>query len=309
MKRTGTKALLLAATFAGLLLRLLNLGGKSLWLDEAFNISVVKNGLQALWTQTYETHHPPLHFMIQKIWLLFGEGEFWLRLLPALCGAAAIPLVYLFGKKLVGKGAAMTAAGLVALSPWLIWYSQDYRPYSFVVVMALAAMTAALNLFLKPGPLNGIIFAIAMAAAFYTHYALLALVPLQIWLLVYLKSREKIEARGPRYWLVGLIAAGIAFYPWLRTPAARAFFGALKTGSYPGQMVSKGLGIGSTALVLIMIAAAYLVLVAGMHLIRSCGEKEKRGRRQGAREPSLRRFYGAFGLFSWSCPSGRGAIR
>ncbi|MCX6561923.1 MAG: glycosyltransferase family 39 protein, partial [Candidatus Aminicenantes bacterium] len=276
---------LLAATVVGLLIRLLNLGGKSLWLDEAFNIAVVKTGLKALWTQTFETHHPPLHFILQKLWMQGGEGEFWLRLLPALCGAAAVPLVYFFGKKVAGKNASLTAAGLVALSPLLVWYSQDFRPYSFVVALGLAAMTAAVYLFLKPGLLTGIVFAVGMVAAFYTHYALLSLIPLQILLIVFLKTRGKIEAHGISYWLFGLAAAGIAFFPWLKTPAARAFFSVLKTGSYPGQMLTKGLGIGTTTLVLLMIAAGYLVLVAGIHVIRWSAEKRKIGRqakREGA---------------------------
>jgi hypothetical protein len=150
----------------------------------------------------------------------------------------------------------------------LVWYSQDFRPYSFVVAIGLAAMTAAVSLLMKPSLLTGIAFAIGMTAAFYTHYALLALIPLQILLIVFLKTGKEVEARGVRYWLFGLAAAGIAFFPWLKTPAARAFFSVLKTGSYPGQMLSKGLGIGTTTLILIVVAAAYLSLLAGIHLIR-----------------------------------------
>jgi mannosyltransferase len=260
--------IILGILFFGLFLRLLNLGKKSLWLDEAFNLAVVKSGIKALWSKTFETHHPPLHFILQGFWIRFGETEFWLRLLPALFGAAAIPLLYVFAKKLAGKEAAITSIGLAAFSPLLIWYSQEARPYSFVVAVGMAAMMAALNLFQKPKLSGTFFFTVIMIAAFYTHYEMILLIPFQFFLLIFLTARKKSLFRPFYYWLSGLILSGIAFIPWWRTPAARIFLSVVKTGSYPGQILSTKLGIKPQILMTILFAATLSILAFGAYFFQ-----------------------------------------
>ncbi len=268
LAKIRTRHIILGISLLGLFFRVMNLGSKSLWLDEAFNVAVAKSGIKALWTQTVETHHPPLHFILQRFWMRFGESEIWLRMLPALFGASAIPLIYIFIKKLGRKDAAITAMGLVAFSPLLIWYSQEARPYSFIVAIGLAAMTTALLLFLKPKPMTASLFIIIMIAAFYTHYEMIFLIPLQAYLLIFLVAKKKSGIRAFIYWLVGVLLAGLAFSPWLRTPAARSFLAVLKTGSYPGQILASKLGMKPQILVLILAATALAVLSIGAYCFR-----------------------------------------
>ncbi|MCA8977381.1 MAG: hypothetical protein KDC98_21850, partial [Planctomycetes bacterium] len=57
--------------------------------------------------------------------LLPVHGEGWLRLPFAFAGLVAVPLLALVGAAFVGRGAALLAAGLLAIHPWHVEQSQS----------------------------------------------------------------------------------------------------------------------------------------------------------------------------------------
>jgi mannosyltransferase len=77
---------------------------------------------------------PPLYYLLAWFWSrLFGTGEFGLRSLSALAGTASIAVVYLGAVALpLPRRAGLIAAAIVAVSPVLIWFSQDARAYALV---------------------------------------------------------------------------------------------------------------------------------------------------------------------------------
>src|SRR4051812_23952377 len=58
-----------AITVLALALRLINLGGRPLWLDEAFSAWFADRSFNYLWTvlPTYEAH-PPFYYSLLKLW-------------------------------------------------------------------------------------------------------------------------------------------------------------------------------------------------------------------------------------------------
>jgi 4-amino-4-deoxy-L-arabinose transferase-like glycosyltransferase len=80
---------------------------------------------------------PPLYYLLAWLWSQpFGTGEVWMRSLSALAGTASILVVYLAARALpLSRRAALTAATAVAVSPVLIWFSQDARAYSLVFLL------------------------------------------------------------------------------------------------------------------------------------------------------------------------------
>jgi len=66
---------------AGLILRLFKLD-QSLWLDEAINVTFVKNlNLRSLvFEYSIGDFHPPLYHLILHFWLILGKSEVWARL-------------------------------------------------------------------------------------------------------------------------------------------------------------------------------------------------------------------------------------
>jgi 4-amino-4-deoxy-L-arabinose transferase-like glycosyltransferase len=81
---------------------------------------------------------PPLYYALAWFWSrLFGTGEVGLRSLSALAGTASIAVVYLAARALpLPRRSGLVAAAIVAVSPVLIWFSQDARAYALVFLFA-----------------------------------------------------------------------------------------------------------------------------------------------------------------------------
>jgi mannosyltransferase len=80
---------------------------------------------------------PPLYYLVAWFWSRpFGTGEAWMRSLSALAGTASILVVYLGAVALpLPRRAGLIAAAMVAVSPVLIWFSQDARAYALVFLL------------------------------------------------------------------------------------------------------------------------------------------------------------------------------
>ena len=77
-----------------------------------------------------------LYYGLAWLWTrLFGTGEVGIRSLSALAGTATIVVVYLAGRELLSRRAGLIAAAIVAVSPAMIWFSQDARAYALVFLL------------------------------------------------------------------------------------------------------------------------------------------------------------------------------
>ena len=71
-----------------------------------------------------------------------GTTEYALRFPSALLGLLALPLVFVWGRRLFGLSIALLATLLMALNPYHLWYSQEAKMYALLVVVAMLAMWA-----------------------------------------------------------------------------------------------------------------------------------------------------------------------
>ena len=130
--------LLAGITVLAAALRFATLSGQSYWLDEAQAVHEMHlsfGGMLSAWGAT--EWNPPLYLLIAWPWAkVFGTSEAGLRSLSALLGTAAIPITYLCGRELVSRRAGLAAAALAALSPFMIWYSQEAREYMLLAVLS-----------------------------------------------------------------------------------------------------------------------------------------------------------------------------
>jgi uncharacterized membrane protein len=153
-------------------LRFMSLGSQSFWFDEAQAAHEFGGSLGALLHAIgRQETSPPLYFLLGWAWgHVFGTGEVALRSLSALAGVAVVPLLYGAGRELVAPRAGVAAAALAAISPFMIWYSQEAREY-----MLLAALCAASLLFFaraRRAPTAGNLagWAVCSALALLTHF-------------------------------------------------------------------------------------------------------------------------------------------
>ena len=134
-------AALLAVMALGAALRFSTLTLQSYSLDEAVTVGLLHQSLRGMLAAIpHSEATPPLYYIIAWGWSkLFGTGEIALRSLSALLGTAAIPATYAAARSLISRRGALIAAAFVAVSPLLVWYSQEARAY--VLLSLLGALS------------------------------------------------------------------------------------------------------------------------------------------------------------------------
>ena len=73
-------ALLIPVLAFALALRLIGLERRGIWFDEGVSVIIAQRDVAALLAATRLDVHPPLYYLLLHFWLLFGSGDFWLRL-------------------------------------------------------------------------------------------------------------------------------------------------------------------------------------------------------------------------------------
>jgi len=208
-------AYLLLVTLLGLGLRLLNLDGMSLWIDEAFTWNLVAPGRgHDFATQILGAYQGPLYHA--AVWPLvrLQDTEVMLRLPAALAGAAAVPVLGVLAARLGGRQVGRLAALLLALSPFAVWYAQEARGYSFLVFFACAAGLALLRA-LQDGLTTGraAVLALLVFGGLASNFAFVMLL-LAFGLTVLWWARPRRAGEWAR-WALALGGGVVLAAPWL----------------------------------------------------------------------------------------------
>jgi mannosyltransferase len=195
-------------------LRLAGLGVQELRGDEAFSFLYARQPFAEIVPSLLRDAdpHPPLHYLLLAIWMrLAGDGELALRLPSALAGTLLLPALFQVGRRLLGREGALITLLLAALSPALIWLSQDVRSqYMLVLLLATGATWLLLHAVRRPRWYGWLLYALLAALAMYIHYyALFALLAHGLYLLA--GRRRLLEP-----WLLSGLLALLLFSPWLR---------------------------------------------------------------------------------------------
>src|SRR5512134_786433 len=135
---------IITITLFGGWLRVLFLGQKGMWLDETFSVWLTNQSVADMlqWFVRID-QHPPLYYLLLHTWIAhYGDTPYYARLLSALIGAGAIPIIYLIGKRLSGDVGGWAAAMFLALSPFNIYFAQETRMYTLLTFNAAAAIYA-----------------------------------------------------------------------------------------------------------------------------------------------------------------------
>ncbi|MDP9269441.1 MAG: glycosyltransferase family 39 protein, partial [Chloroflexota bacterium] len=191
-RRKWLIALALGAVVIGAaLLRFIDLGTNpgGLYLDEA------AEALSAHRLLTEPGYHPIFFadgggrealfaYLVAGAFRLFGESTLTLRATAATLGVAAIPAIWLLGRRF-GEAAGLLAAGWAAGSLWLVAISRDGMRNGLVPLLGALAMAAILWWNERPTRWRAIVAGGATAVAALYTYQPLKLLPLLLlaWLL------------------------------------------------------------------------------------------------------------------------------
>ncbi len=145
-ERRGVEAhftgLLLAIVVLALLVRIPNLG-ESIWYDELWSTHAkLATFRQVVDTVRWDVH-PPAYTVFMFAWIeFFGDSELSVRTPPLLCGLGSIALTGLLMRRWLGAPAALLTALMLSLNIVHIWYSQEARHYSALILLVLLSVYA-----------------------------------------------------------------------------------------------------------------------------------------------------------------------
>ena len=170
-QRRDTQILLWGIVFLGALLRVYALGAKSFWLDEIASVVIARMPGNSFWHWLWtDEGNMALYYVMLRPWLQIHLGEATIRLLSVVPGVASIPVMYVLGRRLFGRGVGLLAAFLFAASTCAVVYSQEARGYSWLLLGTIVSTYLFVRLIERPSYAMASTYALAAGVTFYFHY-------------------------------------------------------------------------------------------------------------------------------------------
>jgi len=175
-------------------LRLYHLDFNPLWIDEAATLQFSTGSFAEIWQYTAagEFNPPGFHWIVNLVITALGVSEFSLRLVPMLAGILTVPVAYCAATVMANdRRVGLIVAFLITCSPFHLYYSQEARAYTAMLLLYTIGLTCYL-LWVKTTrpaamPATRYLLYLAMGAfgvAVWMHfYAVIAILPILIHML------------------------------------------------------------------------------------------------------------------------------
>lgn len=163
---------------AAALVRAWDIDHMSIWQDEglslyraSLDLRGILAGIIPLDDLVTRDVQPPLYFLLLAGWFRLVEPTTWAgKWLSLLAGLPVVPLVWALGRRFAGRPVARAAGVLTALSPVMLWYSQELRSYTLQVTLATLAVYALARALASRRPAWAALAALANVLLVWTHY-------------------------------------------------------------------------------------------------------------------------------------------
>lgn len=279
------RTLLVLIVLLGFGLRLHNLDSMSFWLDEGLTplrsgysvTRILDNRITIQEGLTKDTHPPLYYILIHFSRFLLGESDFAYRFPSAVAGVLLIPVVFQLSRRIDGSPVAVAAAGLAAINPLQIWYAQEARMYTLLVLLAAIATLALWRALSEGFAIRWLFVYIVFAGlAVYTHYTALFLLCAHCIFWFWLLWR-----RGHRRLLIGSAILGLLIImPLVLVIYPRIFTGAETGYSYVSPLIllqDVVRGFSTAAVDFQLIGIKLVVLATGLLLVLGLFGPQRQG--------------------------------
>jgi 4-amino-4-deoxy-L-arabinose transferase-like glycosyltransferase len=165
-----------------------------------------------------DVHPPGYYAILYLVQTYLGDSETILRAPSVVAGILSIVAIFFLGRRLYCDRAGVVAAGLLAASWFPIYYSQDARPYAFLLLFSITtthqwhAIATSLATGGRPSRSAMAGFVGSTIALAYTHYFGLLLVAVHGACALLLSWRS---AKQARCWIFLYGIVSFAYVPWL----------------------------------------------------------------------------------------------
>lgn len=235
------------STFA--MVSLSTIGSYSLWHDEGYTAVLTEGSFQDIISRTAKDVHPPLYYLLLKIWsLTFGDSIISLRLFSLTTMTLAIFIAYRIFQRIASPGHARWAMFGMVLGSYILRYSQEMRMYGLGALIAMSATYTLIrsqdNISQKHKLIWYSLYGLLITAGIYTQYFLILILPAHgLWFIVnnfkstkgkHKPSIKDIIAAVPKQWILAIVGSLVLFLPWLPTMLSQ--FAATKNGFWIGPI-------------------------------------------------------------------------
>jgi mannosyltransferase len=222
-------AWLLSILFVGALMRFYHIDFQSIWLDEIHTINEANPEIP--FGRLYESimsgeQMPPLYFYtVYFLFKIFGYTTIVMRIYSAVIGIVSLYAMYLLGKEMMGKRVGLIASLLLSVNYFHLLYSQEARPYIFLLLFSTLAFYRLIKFLKVPSLKNAIWYGVFSALMIQSHFfALFALLAQYLILLFFFIVSEKAYRR--KFFLHSLLSGIIALV--LFSPSIKIFLNVMK---------------------------------------------------------------------------------
>ena len=184
-RRSALPVLALAIVIGlSLVLRLRDLGTRSLWVDELFSVGLAAQNPSTILTVLYgEEANMTLYYAFMYLWVrLVGAAaaETWIRLPSVLFGVAGLWALYRLGTRLDRPLTGLVAASLAAVNAYHVEMSQEARAYTMWALAATLSWDALVDALDSHRRTAWLRYVAWTSIAFYTHFFTLFLILAQV---------------------------------------------------------------------------------------------------------------------------------
>ncbi|MCL4384304.1 glycosyltransferase family 39 protein [Patescibacteria group bacterium] len=202
-----------AVVIASLLINLFYLYSQSIRLDEAQSIWVATKSVPTLLKINGQDVQTPLYTLILHFWMqILGTDIVISRLLSLIFFILTLPFLYFLIKRVTNRATAILGTALFALSPFVLWYSQEARTYTLLTLLATVNHYYFLQIVDSKGEKGRWGYFITGLLGIYSHYFFAFMLLSQaIYLLI--KKFESSRQLTITFILLGACMVNL-FLPW-----------------------------------------------------------------------------------------------
>lgn len=200
----------------------------NIWFDESFTVGLVRKPVPEIIYITSLDVHPPLYYLITKLFItVFGDSIFVFHLPPLLFYLGLIAISALFFNRYFNPQLSLLVTAALCSAPNMIKYALQLRSYSLSMLLVTGSFYMTYIIMQKYSQVTMWKFkalwkywvglALINVAAAYTHsFSGLAAVCISFFLLAYMLYKEK-HIRVLLPWLIYCLIMFVLYLPWLPT--------------------------------------------------------------------------------------------
>lgn len=133
--------LILVILLLALLVRVYNINFENFSSDEGLTVYHSQKSIMHNIKWSLSDDYLPLYHVLLSSWVsIFGMSETRVRLLSVFFGIFSVYMVYVVGSTIFNKKVGIFSSIILAFSPFNVYYSQEARPYSFYLFLALCSI-------------------------------------------------------------------------------------------------------------------------------------------------------------------------